>query len=135
MFPTVSIMGQSDVGSCIMLVDDDSDTVNALGSQLRGAGFTVDTFTDSESAFEAFRSNQHAYHALVSDVRMPKMSGFELAKKLKQIRPSLRTVMVTGYEINEITLQKLKDTSEVDHVLYKPVRTVQILQLLRMSGR
>jgi response regulator RpfG family c-di-GMP phosphodiesterase len=59
------------------------------------------------------------------------MNGFELARKVKQIKPQLKTILITAFEINPITLQKLKDESEVDHLIYKPVSPLRIIELLR----
>jgi len=62
---------------------------------------------------------------------MPGMTGFELVKNVKQINPKVKTILLTGFEINPLTLDKLKDASEVDRFLYKPVSSSRIIELLR----
>ena len=114
----------------ILLVDDESDVIESLVPLLEKDGLTVTSFTDSQLAYDHVRQTGFDYHALVADVRMPAMNGFELARRLKMLKPQLKTILITGFEINSITLDKLKDSSEVDHVLYKPVSAKSILGLL-----
>jgi two-component system, NtrC family, response regulator HydG len=66
----------------------------------------VTTFTNPA---EALHELQHSYHMpekkpyreVVSDVRMPQMSGFELAARVKKIDPNLTVILMTAFEIQE----------------------------------
>ena len=69
--------------SSILLVDDESDIVEILKSGLQDDSFDVSGFTDPESAREHFRMNARRFSLVISDMRMPKMNGFEFVKWLK----------------------------------------------------
>lgn len=114
----------------ILLVDDDKDIVNTLVPPLRNNGFKVAPFTNPIEAFSYFKEHHTRFHSLVSDVRMPGMSGFELVRNVKQINPQIKALLLTGFEIDRVTLEKLREFSGVDHVLYKPISAIRIIEVL-----
>ena len=69
----------------LLVVDDDSDIVDVLESGLLRKGFLVDGFTNPEEALYGFNSNAKAYCLVLSDIRMPYLSGIQLARKVKDI--------------------------------------------------
>src|SRR5262249_10275648 len=57
----------------------------------------VSGFTDPVRALTVFQSDPAAFHALVTDLSMPGLSGHDLAREELKIRPSLPVVMTSGY--------------------------------------
>ena len=66
----------------ILLVDDDPDLLAVTGFALQQAGFLVVEACDGSTALDAFQREQP--HLAVLDINMPRMSGFELAQKLRE---------------------------------------------------
>jgi two-component system, cell cycle response regulator CpdR len=62
----------------IQVVDDEFDIVNVIKLYLQGKGLNVFGFTDPLLALEHFRINCKNYMLIISDIRMPRMNGFEL---------------------------------------------------------
>jgi CheY-like chemotaxis protein len=68
----------------ILAVDDEPDNSRIFKIALEDDGFEVDAFNDSTAALSAFKPNY--YDALIFDIRMPIMNGYELIRKSKEAR-------------------------------------------------
>ena len=77
----------------ILLVDDDADLLAVTGFALQQAGFLVVKASDGLAALDAFE-REHP-HIAVLDINMPRMSGFELAQKLRE-RSRIPLLMLTA---------------------------------------
>ena len=71
----------------LLIVDDDSDIVQVLKRGLQKNRFLVDAFTNPEEALQSFKSNAEAYCLLLSDIRMPSLSGIQQQEKSKRLIP------------------------------------------------
>src|SRR4029078_6979445 len=83
----------------IMVVDDEFDIVMIIRRYLEKWGFEVDTFTNPAYAYEVFKANSERYSLLLTDIRMPEMTGIRLAKLVQEIKPGIRVVIMTAYEV------------------------------------
>lgn len=79
----------------ILVVDDDAAMRLAMARVLERAGFETTRCSSGEQAVEALRARN--WDALVTDIRMPAMSGTDLLRQALVLRPSLAVVMVTAF--------------------------------------
>jgi len=79
----------------IIVVDDDKVLRKNLAFYIRSQGYDVEAAESGEEAIE--KSKGKFYDVVISDIRMAKMSGFELMKKVKKIHPGSEIILVTGY--------------------------------------
>lgn len=79
----------------ILVVDDEKLLRDLLVKILTKEGYAVDTAVDGEEALE--KLGQNPYHLLISDIKMPRRSGFELLKEVKQKYPDMGVIMMTAY--------------------------------------
>jgi nitrogen-specific signal transduction histidine kinase/ActR/RegA family two-component response regulator len=84
-------------GQRILYVDDEEPLVLLITRTLRRLGYNVDGFTDPLEALRALRQNPYHFHALVTDLSMPQMSGTELAREVLQMCPKMPVILTTGY--------------------------------------
>jgi two-component system cell cycle sensor histidine kinase/response regulator CckA len=85
-------------GSETVLVVEDSDMVRNLAALiLRGQGYTVLESPQGEAAVRIAAEHSGPIHLLLTDVVMPQMSGRALLENLRQTRPSLRVLYMSGY--------------------------------------
>lgn len=78
-----------------LVVDDDFDIAEILKTHLAWRGFNnVDITKTAKDALTLVTKNK--YHIVMSDVKMPEMSGAELLKKIKNVSPDSIVVMITG---------------------------------------
>ncbi|SRR5579884_1842743 len=92
----------------IMLVDDEQDIVSVLRRGLVQEGFEVDAFTDPLVAAKNFRPNR--YSRVLIDVRMPGMSGFELARRISSIDKDTQICFLSSFEIHSDEARKVFPT-------------------------
>jgi CheY-like chemotaxis protein len=84
-------------GELVLYIDDDEALVLLVVRMLRNLGYEVTGYTDSARALEEFRSHPEDFDAVVTDLAMPRMSGFELTREVLAIRPDVPVIMTTGY--------------------------------------
>jgi two-component system cell cycle sensor histidine kinase/response regulator CckA len=105
----------------ILVVDDDSDIAYVLKQGLLKNRFLVSAFTNPEEALQKFQSTSSDYCLMLSDIRMPGMSGIRLARKVKEINPNVKVVLMTSFEINDNEFSKVFPSTQVDGFVQKPV--------------
>ena len=80
----------------VLLVDDDDVVRTVLSEQLRELGFKVDEVADGKSAIHRLKGNG-SYDVLLTDLAMPGMNGIDTIRTALKARPSIRTLLMTGY--------------------------------------
>lgn len=106
----------------LLVVDDDSDIAHVIKRSFAKNRFLVDAFTDSEEALQNFQSYPKDHYCLMlSDIRMPGMSGIQLARRVKQINPNVKVILMTSFEIKENEFSKVFPSTQVDGFVQKPV--------------
>lgn len=114
----------------ILALDDDFDIIVIIKSVLQKQGFVVFGFTDPYLALEHFKINANDYGLVISDVRMPGMNGFEFVSRVKELRPDIKTILMTAFEINDIKNSKLLPAGiMIDAYIQKPI-SIQALTSL-----
>lgn len=83
----------------VLLVDDEEKFVSRLAERLRLRGFEADWATTSDEALTKAEAKQ--YDIAVLDVKMPRLSGIDLKKKLEKFVPRTKFVFVTGHGSQE----------------------------------
>lgn len=104
----------------IMLVDDDNDGLQTVGTGLTHAGFVVHGIGNPAEVLNHIEKGCKDCHVMVTDIRMPQMSGFQLVRRVNAIRPDMKIVMMTEFEVTMSEFQSMFPNSPVDRVLRKP---------------
>ena len=113
----------------ISIVDDEEDIVILFKDALKGMeGFTVVTFTDPNLALEHFKENESDYTLVLTDYKMPCMSGMDLIKQIKKRNPTVRTLLMTAFEVDNKLIQKYTSKKILNGYLQKPVRITELRQ-------
>ena len=81
----------------VLYVDDEEAIVSVATLVLHGLGYRVTGSTDAGQALEDFRSRPYEFAAVVADLSMPGLSGAELARQVREIRPGIPVVLTSGY--------------------------------------
>src|SRR5919106_289488 len=105
----------------LLVVDDDSDIVQVLKLGLLKNRFLVNAFTNPEEALQSFKSNAESYCLMLSDIRMPALSGIQLARKVKEVNPGVKVVLMTSFEIRDNEFSKVFPSTHVDGFVQKPI--------------
>ncbi|MBI9084867.1 MAG: response regulator [Desulfobacterales bacterium] len=115
----------------ILLIDDEPSIVKMMQPMLERLGYRVTARTSSIEALEAFNANPDQFDLLLTDMTMPQMTGLELTKRVKQIRPNIRTVICSGFSeyINE---KKAKEIG-IHGFVMKPVVKTDLAKAIRKA--
>jgi DNA-binding NtrC family response regulator len=106
----------------VAIIDDELDITVLFRDAIRGIrGISIFTFTNPIMALEHFEINRKDYHLIVSDLRMPGMNGIELIKRIKELNPLVRTVLMTAFEFDDELFQKYAEKQIINGFLQKPV--------------
>jgi DNA-binding response OmpR family regulator len=124
----------------LLIVDDDPDIVQVLKRGLQHNGFLVEAFTDPQEALQSVKANAESYYCLMlSDARMPNLSGIQLAKKVKEASPSVKVILMTAFEIRDNEFSKVFPSTQIDGFIQKPIGikelTNKILSLIDNTKR
>ena len=103
----------------ILFVDDDVDITTTMKMGLDSLGFEVDAFNDPEEALLQYRPNY--YDAIVLDVRMVGMSGFELAKEIWSKEERAKICFLSAFEIYENEARKVFSNFKSHCFIKKPI--------------
>ena len=94
---SVSPLPDQGAGRSVLVVDDDELVLSVVVNVLRRAGFKAMAFTDPVLALEAFREKPGTFDLIITDLTMPRIKGTKLAAEIREIRPGLPIILVTGF--------------------------------------
>jgi DNA-binding response OmpR family regulator len=90
----------------VLVVDDEPDAVELLREFLVGKGYEVLTASDGEEALQKLKEERP--HPILLDVRLPKLNGLEVLRKVRQIDTEVGVIMVTAVNDEETGRQALQ---------------------------
>ena len=93
----------------VLVVDDDAQIRTLVRRTLTRDGFTVLEAASAEEAMAACKRHKSPIHLILTDMVLPKMSGFELAEHLKSIQPDTKMLFMSGYTEHSILEQGVLD--------------------------
>ena len=111
----------------ILLVDDDYDIVNLFKDLLENRNYEVTGFTNPLEALEHYKTNWNRYGLVISDIRMPGMTGFDLLKNIKKIDATISFFLMSAYDTIDFSeLEGIK----IDGFIQKPIRIKELLSTI-----
>ncbi|MGB0415869.1 MAG: sigma-54-dependent transcriptional regulator [Coraliomargarita sp.] len=108
----------------VLILDDDTDFNSLLTDIFEQADYVVTSLEDPIEAVEVFSENH--YDLVVTDYKMPEMTGAEFMKEIKQVRPEIPVIMVSGFLEND-TIRDLIGEG-VGGVFLKPLNIFSLLE-------
>lgn len=107
----------------IAIVDDEDDIVKLFRDAIgKINGITIFTFTDPVLALEHININKQKYVLVISDLRMPALTGMELIQKIKELNPYVRTILMTAFAAEDDLFQEYTKKELINAFLEKPIR-------------
>jgi CheY-like chemotaxis protein len=103
----------------ILVVDDEPDITAVFKRGLQLAGFEVDAYTDPVEALNAFTPGE--YELLLTDIKMPNLTGFELYREIRKIDGKIKVAFITAFEIYRGEFEKIFPDIDVKFFITKPV--------------
>lgn len=114
-----------------LVVDDQPDVLDMAAELFRTLGYEVLSANNGEEAVEVLKKNPDI-EILFSDVIMPGMSGIDLGQRARDLIPSIKVILASGYAMPDLKLEGT-DTNEFQFVS-KPYRISEIVKKLRIAN-
>ncbi len=112
-----------------VLVADNDDRVRRSAHGILGRhGCIVETAKDGQEALTMARLG--SYDAILADIRLPDVSGFDVYRRLQDAQPTARVILMTAYGYDPSHSIVKARQEGLRHVLYKPFRVDQLLEVL-----
>jgi DNA-binding NtrC family response regulator len=108
----------------VLLVDDEEQFLDALSQRLETRGIKVDSVTSGEDAVKKVEDQN--FDAIIVDLAMPGIDGIETLKRIKEKRPDLEIIMLTGHATVKSGIEAMKFGAE--DFLEKPVDLNELLE-------
>lgn len=111
------------VQKTILVVDDEPVVCNSVRKILSRYGYLVDESYSAQEALE--RIEQNRYELVILDLIMPKVSGMEVLKTIKERWPDLRVIVITGYGSVSSAVETIRNGAE--EYLTKPFTPSELI--------
>jgi PAS domain S-box-containing protein len=115
--PVALATGQG-TGQRVLYVDDEESLVFLVTRMLKRRGFEVSGHTDQQEGLAALRADPHAIDLAVVDYNMPGMSGLDVAREIRLIRPDLPVAIASGFITDE--LREAAAAMGIHDLIFKP---------------
>ena len=115
----------------ILLVDDEKDFVAALAERLVLRGIDVDYVTNGIDAVRLATDNN--YDVVVADVKMPKFSGLDVLKSVREVKKEVKFIFMTGHA-GEESFHACKEAGAVDYLM-KPIKIDVLIEKVLEAAR
>jgi CheY-like chemotaxis protein len=116
----------------VLLVDYEADHCLTYQVVLQDAGYECISYTDSVQALQEFRPNY--YDLVILDIKMPKLDGFALCEKIREIDTAVQIIFITAAEVYYESFRKQyypKMSNDVNiNCLQKPVGNDELIQIV-----
>jgi DNA-binding response OmpR family regulator len=117
----------------ILLVDDEADHCLTYQIILQDAGYECISYIDSVKALQELRPNY--YDLVILDIRMPKLNGFALCEKIRELDKAVQIIFITAGELYYENFRKLLQLSNDVNInrLQKPIGNEELIQIVHMT--
>lgn len=89
-----------------LVVDDEQELANLYKEFIKGIGYEAVSFTNPILALEHYKQYLDKYSLILTDLRMPGMSGIELANKIPELNSEIEIFLTTAFDIEDIKNHK-----------------------------
>lgn len=115
-------------GRLVLFVDDEKNQLRLMQAYLESVGYRVLVAQDGLEAVETFLKHKGDISAVILDVGLPKMSGWEAFQQMRNADPSLKPILASGYISPEIDAAMAR--GELSAVLLKPYKLEDIMSAI-----
>ncbi len=90
----------------VLLVDDEQEFIDTLAERMKNRGMDVKTATSAKKALKLVEEG--SFDAVILDLQMPEMDGLEALRMLKEKRPEIQVILLTGHATVEKGIEAMK---------------------------
>jgi PAS domain S-box-containing protein len=113
----------------VLIIDDEAAVAKMEGKMLEIQGYETITLTSSIEALALLRREPGTFDLVITDMTMPEMTGFELARKYLSIRPGAKVILCTGF--SDLVNEEKAKAEGIAAFLMKPVARKELATAVR----
>ena len=68
---------------------------------------------------------------VLSDIRMPQMNGYELVNKIRTLKPKIKIILMSAFEIREAELSRVLPSIKIDGLISKPISLKNLVEIIK----
>jgi|SRR5918992_3756041 DNA-binding response OmpR family regulator len=116
----------------LLIVDDDADITNSFSLCLEDSGlFEVDMYNDSMQALSNFKAN--SYELVLLDIKMPKLNGFQLCNKMKEIDDKVKVCFISAFDKDSPEVKGLVPSLGIECYIPKPIQVKDLINRIEVE--
>jgi CheY-like chemotaxis protein len=115
------------------VIDDEIDLASLFKEFLKNQGYNVVSFTDPELAFEYYAETADKISLILTDLRMPGMSGLDLAKNIRETNSKVKIFLMTAFDTADLKDNEDFKKANINRLLQKPIRFADLRQMINES--
>jgi PAS domain S-box-containing protein len=113
-------------GETILFAEDEMRQLRLMQNFLQTKGYRILPATDGAEAVEVFRQNKDEIALVILDLGLPKLNGWEVFRKIREIDPSVKAIFATGFMAPQVEAQLTAEA--VSAIILKPYQLDEVLQ-------
>ena len=116
-----------------LVVDDEKELANLFEEYIRGIGCDVTSFTNPEYALGHYKQYSDKYSLILTDLRMPGMSGIEFANRVRELNSTVKIFLITAFDVDAIKDEENYQKARIDKVLRKPIKLSTLKEVIKQE--
>jgi two-component system response regulator ChvI len=117
----------TDGRKCVAVIDDEADLANLFVEALNSENIKAIAFSDPLAAVDYLHDHHSEFCLVITDWRMPSISGLELAKLVQQMDSDVRIVIMSAFDLDKDQLRAIQK----DEYLRKPMHVAQLIEMVK----
>jgi FixJ family two-component response regulator len=117
-----------------MVVDDEPDLLATTKRMLEQEGYKVHAYSNPMIALGHVQEGCKECGIMVSDIKMAELSGFELTRRVKELRPELKVILMSSFIIHKGEFEKVLPSAKVDDFVQKPFRKQDLIEAIKNAA-
>jgi DNA-binding NtrC family response regulator len=115
----------------VLLIDDEKDFLDIIAERIHARGMDVSTTTSAEDAIHMVE--EESFDVVIMDFMMPGMNGFQTLKAIKEKKPEVHIILLTGNVLEEMRIEA-KNIGVLD-VIEKPPDLQDLIQKIKKAKK
>jgi CheY-like chemotaxis protein len=114
----------------IMVVEDEKELASLFKAFLERMGYDTVAFTDPIMALEFFKQGTKEFSLILTDLRMPEMSGLELAAEIRKFNEKIKIILITAFMVEDLMISETYKLAKINEIVQKPVKIAALREII-----
>ena len=114
----------------VMVIEDEKELAALFKAFLENMGYDTITFTDPLMALEFYKQGTKEFSLILTDLRMPQMSGIELAAEIRKINDKIKIILITAFMVEDLMISETYKLARINEVVQKPVKIAALREII-----